>query len=90
MVTAKVLARRGDVDEAIRLAEESISILEGTDELMTLPDLMLGQADVLRLAGRTNEAAEAFERAIELFEQKGALAEVRRTSELLATIAGES
>jgi class 3 adenylate cyclase/tetratricopeptide (TPR) repeat protein len=90
MVTAKVLARHGDVDEAIRLAEESISILEGTDELMTLPDLVLGQADVLRLAGRTDEATGALERAIELFERKGALAEVRRTRELLTRIAGET
>jgi class 3 adenylate cyclase/tetratricopeptide (TPR) repeat protein len=90
MVTAQVLARRGDVDEAMRLAEESISILEGTDELLTLPDLMLGQAEVLRLAGRPNDAAEALERAIELFEQKGALAEAHRARELLATMEAES
>jgi tetratricopeptide (TPR) repeat protein len=90
MVTAQVLARRGDVDEAVRLAEESKAILEETQELMTLPDLVLGHADVLRLAGRSEEAAEALERAIELFERKGALAELRRTRELLATIAGET
>jgi tetratricopeptide (TPR) repeat protein len=90
MVSAQVLARRGDFDEAIRLAEESISILEATQELLTLPDLVLGQADVLRRAGRTDEAARALERAITLFELKGVLAEVDRTRELLATIAAES
>jgi len=90
MVTAEVLARRGDVDEAVRLAEESTAILEGTDELLTLPDLFLRKAEVLRLAGRTDEANAVLERAIEISEQKGALVEARRARELLATIAGES
>jgi tetratricopeptide (TPR) repeat protein len=89
MVTAQVIARRGDFGAAIRLTEESISILQGTQELLTLPDLVLGQADVLRLAGRSDQAATALERAIELFERKGALAEVRRARELLASVAPE-
>jgi tetratricopeptide (TPR) repeat protein len=90
MVTAQVLARRGDVDEAVELAEESTAILEGTEELLTLPELVLRQAEVLRLAGRTDEANAALERAIEVSERKGALVEARRARELLATRAGES
>ena len=90
MVTAEVLARRGDVDEAVQLAEESTAILEGTDELLTLPDLVLRQGEVLRLAGRTDEANAALKRAVEVSERKGAVVEARRARELLASISPDS
>jgi len=86
MAAARLLISRGETGEAVRLAHESTAILEGTQELLTFPDLVLRKAEVLRLAGRTDEATAALQRTIELFERKGALAEVRRTRELLAAM----
>jgi class 3 adenylate cyclase/tetratricopeptide (TPR) repeat protein len=81
-VRAKILARRGEHEEARRLAREAVAIVERTDWLdhrgRTLEDL----AAVLKICGEPAEAAEASEQAAELFERKGmhAAAERLRTT----------
>ena len=86
MAGAQVLVRRGATDEAIALAREATAIISETQELLTLPDLLLRRADVLRLAGRPDEAADTLREAIELYERKGALAGVRQAEERLAAL----
>ena len=86
MAVAQVLVRRGATDEAIALAREATAIISETQELLTLPDLLLRRADVLRLAGRPDEAADTLREAIELYERKGALAGVRQAEERLAAL----
>ena len=76
--TARVLARRGEFEEAIQLASESFDLLDGSQEIMTLTDILVGQAEVLELADRPDEAAAARARAAELLEAKGATAAARR------------
>jgi nanoRNase/pAp phosphatase (c-di-AMP/oligoRNAs hydrolase) len=46
----------------------------------------LDLAEVLRLAGRNDEAATALESAIELFNRKGNIVSARRAGELLAAL----
>jgi tetratricopeptide (TPR) repeat protein len=85
MVAARLLLGRGETGEAIRLARESISFME-SQELLTLPDFVLREAEVFQGAGLDEDARRAFRDAIELFERKGSLAEAQRARDRLATI----
>ncbi len=68
---AKVLARRGEHDEAIRLAREAVSVGEPTDAVESYADAIRDLAEVLALAGRPAEAADEFRSALALYESKG-------------------
>jgi class 3 adenylate cyclase/tetratricopeptide (TPR) repeat protein len=87
IAAARLLARRGDPAEAVRLAAESIALTAGTTEYLTMPWLLLRQAEVLQLAGRDEDAASVLDEAVAIAERKGALAEVRRAREQLETLA---
>jgi hypothetical protein len=50
-------------------------------------DALADLAEVLRLAGREREAAEALDRALELYEQKGSTVSRDRTQSALAALA---
>jgi hypothetical protein len=60
--------------------------MEPVQELLTLPDLLIRQAEIFRYVGLDVEARDALSRAVDLFARKGASAEVRRARDLLATI----
>jgi DNA-binding SARP family transcriptional activator/tetratricopeptide (TPR) repeat protein len=72
-IRAKVLARRGEFDEANRLAKEALALAEAGDFLMAHADALMDYAEVLELAGLGDEAARALEEAIDLHSQKGNL-----------------
>jgi class 3 adenylate cyclase/tetratricopeptide (TPR) repeat protein len=73
---AKVLARRGDLDEAERLAREALAVAERMEHPNAWAFMTLG--DVMEHAGRTDEAAQWYERAQEAFEKKGMVALVEQ------------
>jgi predicted ATPase/class 3 adenylate cyclase len=84
---AKVRARRGELDEAERLAGEAVTVAERTDLLNTRGDTLADLGEVVALAGRRAEAVAVFEQAAEIFERKGnlaSLARVRLAAEELA------
>lgn len=87
-VTAKVLARRGEVAEAERLAREAVTIGEETDFLNGQADTHVDLAEVLSLASRSEEAAAALEQALQRYEQKGNIVVARRTQARLADLHG--
>ena len=68
---ARVLARRGAAEEAERLAREAVVRAERTDFLNLRGDALLDLAEVLRLAGRPAEAAEAGREALRRYQDKG-------------------
>jgi tetratricopeptide (TPR) repeat protein len=70
-VRAKIAARRGDFDVAQALAQEAAALADSTDAFAMRGDVRMDLAEVLRLAGRPEEAAAALKRAIELYEAKG-------------------
>jgi len=84
---ARLLARRGELDEAERFAREAVTLMAETDELDRQGDTLLGLADVLRLAGREDEAAAAVEEALVLYERKENLVSADRARELLGQAA---
>jgi DNA-binding SARP family transcriptional activator len=78
-IRAKVFARRDAFADAERLAREAVAFGEESDFLLARADAHADLAEVLELAGRSDEAAAAFRRAIELHELKGNLLAARRT-----------
>ena len=78
-VRAKVLARRGEHAEAERLSREAVAIGEGTDYLNGQGDLYADLAELLLLAGRAEEAAEALKQALARYERKGNVVMAART-----------
>ncbi len=85
-VRAQLLARRGDHDEARRVAEEAVAVAERTDALVDHGDACLALATVLGAAGDVAGARAAAERAVELYERKGAAA----LAEKACSVLGES
>lgn len=77
---AHLLARGNDYDAARRVAEEAVRLAERTDALVDHADACLTLATVLSAAGDTAGARTAAERAVDLYERKGAaaLAEMAR------------
>jgi tetratricopeptide (TPR) repeat protein len=68
-VRAKLLARQGEGDEAIRLVRESIEWAGTRPE--ELGNAYANLAEVWRLGGDSDRAAEALERGLAMYEQKG-------------------
>ncbi|MGZ4360492.1 MAG: ATP-binding protein, partial [Gaiellaceae bacterium] len=69
-VRAKVCARRGQHAEAERLAREAVAIADTTEMLNWQADVYADFAEVLSLAGRAQEAADALEQALARYERK--------------------
>jgi tetratricopeptide (TPR) repeat protein len=68
---AKVLARRGELGEAERLARDAVRLAEAADWLSLHADALVDLATVLRLAGRADAAVEAVRAAVGLYRRKG-------------------
>jgi ATP/maltotriose-dependent transcriptional regulator MalT len=80
---ARVLARRGELEAAERLAREALELVAGTDALNDHADTLLDLAEVLRLAGRGEQAARAVGEAIVLYERKENVAMATQARRLL-------
>jgi tetratricopeptide (TPR) repeat protein len=70
-VQAKLLARRGSLEEAERLAHETVALAAPTDGLNRTANAFLALAEVLRVADRDVEAMDAVRTALDLYERKG-------------------
>jgi tetratricopeptide (TPR) repeat protein len=68
---AKILARRGSFEEAESLARGTVSLIRQTDALDMQGDALMDLAEVLRLAGRGDDAAAAATEALALYARKG-------------------
>jgi tetratricopeptide (TPR) repeat protein len=78
-VSAKILARHGEFEEAERLAREAVGWMEPTDAISLIGDAYRDLAEVLTLARKTEGARESLGRALELYERKGNLPASERT-----------
>ncbi len=85
-VMAKVHARRGDHQEAERLAREAVAIAETTDDLSGQGDVYADLAEVLELGGRPDEAIAALEQALARYERKGNLVSGASARDRLAAL----
>ena len=81
-VRSMVAARRGSFEDAERMAREAIAMIDQGDFINDQADARMALAEVLQLAGRVPEAAEAVHQALDRFRAKGnvtqsAIAEAR-------------
>ena len=84
---ALALARLGRLEEAETFAREAVGYAEGTEFLDYHADALLVLAEVLRLAGRPEEAASALEEAVALYERKGNVVSAAKARALLEEVA---
>ena len=85
-VQALVLASRNRHAEAEALAREAVAITEPTDALNIQGDALCDLGEVLQAAGRDDEAADAYGRALERYERKKNLAMTAQVHERLASL----
>jgi hypothetical protein len=81
---AKALARARRVEEAERLARETVALADETDALNMRADVRLALAAVLREGERHDAAASAVSEALALYRAKGNVVAAARTERLLA------
>jgi len=84
---AKVLARRGEFEEAQRLAREAIAFAAGSDFLLDHGDALMDLGEVLKLAGDEENAGAAVRDAIDFYELKGAVIAADRARAVLEELA---
>ena len=84
LVRARILARRGERDDAEQLAREGVAIYARCDYVDTQAHSLVTLAEVLRSAGKEDEARAHLLQAIELFERKGNLVFADRARNELA------
>jgi class 3 adenylate cyclase len=85
-VRSKTFARRGDLQEAERIARATASLTDGCDSVHLRARSILALAEVLELAGRAAEAAPWAREALRLYEAKGDVISARWTRERLARL----
>ena len=86
-VQARVLAHRGDFDEAVRLAREGVELVARTDWYLHQGQALAVLAEVLEQAGRCDEASAVYEEALERFELKGSVVDAEAIRRRLGSIA---
>jgi tetratricopeptide (TPR) repeat protein len=70
-VEAMILARRGLLPEAERIARAAVEQMDTSDWPSERGDMRMALAEVLQLAGKVDEAIEVVGEAIDLYESKG-------------------
>jgi tetratricopeptide (TPR) repeat protein len=83
---AKVRARTGDAEEAVRLGEAAIALIDETDGIDIMGDAHADYADVLATLGRRDEAARQYATALELYRRKGNAAMAAAVERALAAV----
>jgi tetratricopeptide (TPR) repeat protein len=85
---AKCLAREGRIDDALAVVDRALVAAERTDYLDLVALTHVSHGEVLRLAGRTGEAASAVRAAVELFRRKGNEVLAARAASILEELEG--
>jgi tetratricopeptide (TPR) repeat protein len=72
------LGHLGRFDEALENLSKAVAIANETDHLNGHAEALQAQAEVLRLAGREEDATPSFDAAVALYRRKGNIAALRR------------
>lgn len=86
-VRARVLAHRGEFEEAEKLAREGVEIVEQTDWWLHRGQAQSALGEVLELAGRVDQARASYEQAVDAFERKGVLPDAEAARQRLEQLA---
>ncbi len=85
-IPARLLARRGRLEEAERLAREGVALAADSEYVGLHADVLVDLAEVLRLAGRPEEAEATTADAVGLYERKGNVAGAARARDLVGSL----
>lgn len=77
-VRAKILARTGQPEEAVRVARQAVAIAEPTDFLFLQSFVLDGLGEVLQLAGFPDEADATLTEVVRVCEEKGFVVGARK------------
>jgi predicted ATPase/class 3 adenylate cyclase len=83
MVDARLRARAGDVSGADADARKAVELAARTDALVLHADALVRHAEILALAGRSEQAQEAYGLAVELYERKGHVVSAAKASSVV-------
>jgi tetratricopeptide (TPR) repeat protein len=86
IASAQAFAGLGQLDQALRVAHEAVTLADTTDALNLQGDALMGLAEVFRGAGRPEEAAEAARRAHNRYRGKGNIVSSRKAETLLSRL----
>jgi tetratricopeptide (TPR) repeat protein len=89
-VLARLRALEGELADAEAAARRAVELASCTDALVLHGDALVLLAEVLVQAERPDEAHEAYERAIELYSQKGNVVAAQRTTEALVALSQQA
>jgi len=81
---AKLLARRGQFDAAARLAEEAVTLVPATCEVLERAEFLVVQAEVARLARAVGQAEASLRRALQFYQDRRMVVLAERAGALLA------
>ena len=84
---AKIVARQGRLEDAERLAREAVELAESTDSPNLRAGTLMDLAEILRAAGRADEASAALRESLSLYERKGNLVSAARARARLGELA---
>ena len=90
ILRARVLARRGELEQAEELSREAIRLVDLSDCLEHQADIRAGRAEVLIEAGRSDEAVRCLRDALALAGRKQAVLLVGNIEERLRDLEGKS
>ncbi|MEA2477448.1 MAG: hypothetical protein QOC87_1647 [Actinomycetota bacterium] len=68
---ARVLARRGEVEAAVSLANEALAIASEPEDILARGHALEGLAETLELSGKKTDAEPHWKEALQLYETKG-------------------
>ena len=85
---ARVWARQGRLEDAIHLAQESLTIASKGDDVLLRGNSLMGVAEVLLLQGNVNDALEPLREAANLYASKGIAPWRDRAAALVAQLSG--
>jgi tetratricopeptide (TPR) repeat protein len=77
-IRAAILARRGELGEARRLADEAVTLVERTDWVRDQADILMTRAEVQAAGGDGAAARETMLAALARYEEKGSVVDADR------------
>jgi len=83
-VRARILARRGQHQAAARLCDEAVALIRPTSRAALLAEMLIGQAEISRLAGAPARSALILRQALQIYQQRGAAPLADRVRSMLA------
>jgi tetratricopeptide (TPR) repeat protein len=85
---ARVWARQGQMEDAIHLAQASLTIASKGDDVLLRGNSLMGVAEVFLLQGRVGDALEPLREAANLYASKGIAPWRDRAAALVAQLSG--